>query len=101
MINPYELILERLDRIEEKLDKQRETNEPKESGGVGWAAAYLGISEGALYQLTYKKKIKHSKPGKKLKFFKADLDDFLNETQVKTEAEIAEDALKTFKTARR
>lgn len=99
--NPLRALWEKMERIEEKLDALMEFKEQEESGGVGWAAAYLGISEGALYQLTHKKKIKHSKPGKNLKFFKADLDDFLNETRVKTEAEVAEEALRDLRASRR
>lgn len=52
---------------------------------------YLRCSRSYLYKLTHKRKILHSKQGKRLMFEKKNLDDFLLQNKVKTVSEIQEE----------
>lgn len=57
------------------------------------AAEYAGLSKSYLYKLTSSGLIPHSKPnGKQCYFAKIELDTWLMRNQVKTSAEIAEEA---------
>lgn len=47
------------------------------------AAEYLGISANTLYQWVNQRKIKYIKIGRLLKFFKQDLDEFIESNVVK------------------
>lgn len=52
------------------------------------AAMFTGFSEGHLYQLTSKQQIPHYKKNRKLYFRKVELEEWLTEDYVPTEAEI-------------
>ncbi len=86
MDNPFELIDQRLSKIEKLLIRLsdhlikpvplvEEEDRPKD---VKEAADFLKLSVNTLYGLTSKNKITFTKAGKKLLFFKADLDNYLN-----------------------
>ena len=57
------------------------------------AADYLNIALPTLYAYTSQRKIKHFKTGKKLLFYVADLDEFLQAGRRKTADEMAADTL--------
>lgn len=52
------------------------------------AALFTGFSEGHLYRLTSSKQIPHYKKNRKLYFRKAELEDWLTQEAVPTEADI-------------
>ena len=55
------------------------TNNDTENMGISEAAAYLSVSESKLYKMTSKSEISHSKVGKRIRFKKNDLDQFLED----------------------
>ena len=57
------------------------------------AAEYLNMALPTLYAYTSQRKIKHFKAGKKLLFYVADLDEFLQAGRRKTTDEMAADSL--------
>lgn len=62
------------------------------------AVMYTGYSKGQLYRLTSERQIPHSKRGKRLFFDKAELDRWLLQDKVQTEAEIDSKATTFIKT---
>ncbi len=57
---------------------------------VAQAAKYLGITDGALYKLTYKNEIAFYKPhGKRIYFLKSELDKWIFARRSRPKAEIA------------
>ena len=78
-------IIERLDRIEEKLDGEDRPLTLME------AAVYLDISPSYLYKLTASQRIPHFKPhGKRVYFLRSDLNDYLLQGRVRPMQEIDE-----------
>ena len=78
MENPFELILERLNTIE-NLIKSLKQIDPAVSSPVNdilhvdQAAGYLGLAKATLYQMTSGRLIPHSKVGKKIIFKRTEL----------------------------
>lgn len=59
------------------------------------ASKFLDCSKGYLYKLTMKNMIPHYKPtGKRIYFYRAELDDWIKQGKVKTTEEISQEALK-------
>ena len=59
------------------------------------ASKFLDCSKGYLYKLTMKNMIPHYKPtGKRIYFYRAELDDWIKQGKVKTTEEITQEALK-------
>jgi len=57
------------------------------------AALYLGLTESYLYKLTSRQEIAHSKPGGKMIYFnRAELDLWLQQNRIKSNAEIEQAA---------
>ena len=84
-------IEERLDRIEKCIKENLQFS--KWVLNFEEAAEYTGLSKSYLYKLTSGRQIPHSKPnGKQCYFAKNELDSWLLRNQVKTSAEITEDA---------
>lgn len=52
------------------------------------ACEYLHLSKSTVYKLTMNRKIKHSKPGKRLYFKKCDLDAYLTSNTISTVEDI-------------
>ncbi|GAL65851.1 helix-turn-helix domain-containing protein [Jejuia pallidilutea] len=84
MENPFEIINERLDRIEKLLQNIYATKDAKAKGviipeimNVKEVANYLSITPSAIYKLTSTKEIPHSKRGKRLYFQKAEINDWI------------------------
>jgi excisionase family DNA binding protein len=93
MENPFELILERLDRIEKAI---KNINIPtqipvnKAPMDVKELSEYLKMSDSAIYKLTSTSQIPHYKSGKKLYFKKEDIDKWLETKRIKTIDELEE-----------
>ncbi|WP_271855125.1 helix-turn-helix domain-containing protein [Patiriisocius marinus] len=86
MENPFELILNRLDAIEnilKKLDNNfsdfRSTNYSPNFMTIDELSVYINLTRGSIYQHTWAKKIPHIKRGKKLYFEKSKIDEWMRE----------------------
>ena len=100
MENPFETIIEQLDRIERKLSEVSSIvenfkfNKPEnEIMNLNRLAEYLELSKPSLYSLTSTKRIPHYKRGKKLYFNKAEIDKWISENRIKTRSEIQEEVM--------
>ncbi len=88
MENPFELILERLDRIERKIDNL-ENFEPKvELMNVTQLAEYLDLSKATIYGKVHRDDIPYIKKGKRLRFRKNKIDNWLSSGQSMTKEDI-------------
>lgn len=95
MENPFEIINQRLDRIECLLEnmyaiinnKNSNANYP-EIMGVKVLANYLKVSTSYIYKMTSSNQIPHSKKGKKLYFDKEKVTNWALETSVMTQEEM-------------
>lgn len=86
-----ELILQKLDQIEQKLNEQ--TLLKKEVLNFSEACQYLDISESHLYKLTSQKRVPHFCPqGKRLYFNRLQLDNWLQQNKQTTVDEIDQQA---------
>lgn len=97
MENPFELILEKLDRIEksiEELKTQQGENrvEIKKMYSVTEIAQHLQLSVPTIYGLVHKRKIPFYKTGKKLYFMKSEIDNWITNSRSKTISEIDQTA---------
>ena len=100
MENPFELILNRLNAIEELL----RTLMKNDKGAVvltasipnvinlNQAAEYVSLSKSTMYKKTAERTIPHFKQGKKLYFKRSELDDWLTAQKISTHAEIEKEA---------
>jgi excisionase family DNA binding protein len=80
-------IIARLDRIERQLSTLNDSS--LSPFDLEAAAKYLGISKFYLYRLTSQGRIAHTKPGgKRLVFWKSDLDAYLRRNRVRSGEEI-------------
>ena len=89
MENPFELILERLDRIEKKLDhlaKRSKSND--ELMSIEEVAKYIHYQKTSIYGLVKKRNIPYIKASGKLHFRKSEIDNWLDRRRVKTKSEI-------------
>jgi excisionase family DNA binding protein len=96
MENPFELILERLDRIEKAILNLNigipiaEVNHPMD---IKELSAYLNKSKSAIYTMTFSNKIPHYKSGKKLYFKKSEIDEWIFSNKIKTNDDIEREAM--------
>ena len=92
MENPFEIIMEKLNRIEVLLQSLNtsEKNQVAEMEifNLEKTAKYVSLSKGTLYKMTAQREIPHFKRGKKLYFKKSELDEWLTGCRVLTRAEI-------------
>jgi excisionase family DNA binding protein len=96
MENPFELILERLDRIEkaiQNLDIQESKAPVKELQNLEQLASYLKVSKSAIYKLTSTKEIPHYKNGHKLYFKKSDIDEWIFSKKIKIQDDLKKEAM--------
>ena len=91
MENPFEIINQRLNRIEKLLEANLEslcntkiTNSIPTLMTIKDVANYLNLSIPTIYGYTAKKNIPHYKRGKKLYFDKNDIDEWILEGRQKT-----------------
>ena len=96
MENPFEIILERLDRIEKAIEKLNTTgpvaaaNTPMDIKDL---AEYLKMSVSAIYKLTSSSEIPHYKSGKRLYFKKEDINEWIFSRRIKTNDDIEKEAM--------
>jgi len=96
MENPFELILDKLNTIENLLrvvKKDDKITVPiAEVFNLNQAAEYVSLSKSAIYKKTSERNIPHFKQGKKLYFKRSELDDWLTSMKIATKAEIEKEA---------
>lgn len=100
MENPFELILDKLNKIEELLrtalknDKCIVAEAPTIPNvlNLTQASEYVSLSKSAIYKKTAERNIPHFKNGKKLYFKRSELDDWLTQNRISTYAEIEQKA---------
>ena len=96
MENPFELILERLDRIEKAIASLNITNPIPVNNApmdVKDLSEYLKLSVSAIYKLTSTSEIPHYKSGKRLYFKKEDIDEWIFSHRIKTRDDIEKEAM--------
>lgn len=104
MENPFDQLIAELKTHIDKRFKEMEQkliSMPEESGDIEWAAKYLNVTVPSLYHLTRTKAIKHHKPGKRLKFYRKDLEEYIQRKKVSTSFEIGREAINNFKSLRK
>ena len=98
MENPFELILDRLTRIENLLSNQRinqPTGSPKSEPGlliIDQAAEFLCLSKSTIFKMTAERTIPHFKLSKRVYFKPQDLEAWVTKYKVKTVQEIEQEA---------
>lgn len=100
MENPFELIDERLERIENLLlnllgEKPviHTVSATKDMMNTTELAEYLSMSKTSIYKLTMKREIPFSKPGKKILFMKKEIDEWILKHRITTKDEIEQEAI--------
>lgn len=92
MENPFELIIDKLNNIENLLKTVMKNDNGTvtitEVLNLNQAAEYVSLSKSAIYKKTSERTIPHFKRGKKLYFKRSELDDWLTDTRIFTKAEI-------------
>src|SRR6478609_7930261 len=95
MENPFELLIEKIDRLEKAIEKLSASatsdvspSRNDEFMNIEQVANFVGLSKDTIYGLTHKKLIPHFKTGKKLYFNKAEVSDWISSKRVKTNQEI-------------
>lgn len=95
MENPFEIILERLDRIEKAINKLS-ANGPlaniNDQMDVKYLAAYLKISASTIYKFTSTRSIPYYKNGKRLFFKREEINDWIFTTKINSSYEIEKEA---------
>ncbi|RDI56277.1 helix-turn-helix domain-containing protein [Flavobacterium glaciei] len=96
MENPFELIMERLDRIEKAIENLKTANPVQVNNApmnVKEVSKYLNLSVSAIYKLTSTSEIPHYKNGKRLYFKKEDIDEWIFSKRIKTNDDIEKEAM--------
>ncbi len=91
MENPFELIMERLDRIEKAISDLKKENTIKTESkamNISEVAKYLNTNIPSIYGLTSRAEIPHYKIAKKLFFKKEEIDEWINSKKIKTKQDI-------------
>lgn len=91
MENPFEIILERLDRIEraiEKINSLPNPNNEDELMNIEEVSSFLGLTKPTVYGLTHSRKIPHYKNGRRIQFKKHEIIAWIDSKKVKTREEI-------------
>ncbi len=99
MENPFKLIDERLERIENLLLSLLEekpiihkVSTVKDMMTTSELADYLSISKSLVYKLTMNNEIPFSKPSKRIFFYKKEIDEWVQQHRNKTKYEIEQEA---------
>ena len=95
MENPFELIMERLDRIESAIGNLKTANPIQGSNApmnVKEVSKYLNLSVSGIYKRTFNNEIPHYKLGKILYFKKEEIDEWIYATKVITKQDIENEA---------
>jgi excisionase family DNA binding protein len=100
MENPFEIINQRLDRIEFLLEKINSNLEGKNTKGhypeimdIMQITAYLNVSKSFIYKMTSSNNIPHSKKGKKLYFDKEIVTKWVLENKISTQEDMEQKAI--------
>ena len=92
MENPFELILDKLNNLENLLKTLMQNDNGTvtitEVLNLNQAAEYVSLSKSAIYIKTSERNIPHFKKGKKLYFKKSELDLWLTSMKISTKDEI-------------
>jgi predicted DNA-binding transcriptional regulator AlpA len=96
LANPFEVLNERLRRIENLLSNILAENQanslqkkiPNSAKTVDLAVAITGLKKKTIYNLAYKRLIPHSKRGKRLYFDEAELTEWIRKGKRKTLEEL-------------
>lgn len=90
MENPFQIILDKLDTIENLIKELSNNAEPGSSQimDLKKTSSYLGLSASRIYNRTSKREIPHFKQGKKLYFKKSELDEWLTTNKITSKDEI-------------
>lgn len=94
MENPFELIMERLDKIEIAISNLKKENAivvESKAMNVSEVAKYLNTNIPSIYGLTSRAEIPHYKIAKKLYFKKVEIDEWINSKKIKTNQDIEKD----------
>lgn len=95
MENPFEIILEKLDRIEKAIEKLNSndplahTNNPM---NIKDLSAYLKMSASAIYKFTSAGTIPHYKNGKRLFFKRDEINEWIFSAKINTAYDIEREA---------
>lgn len=99
MENPFEIINQRLDRIEKKLEQlvSKTENIKGNETSPGFLTMkqfceYYDYKRPTVYGMVHHRKIPYSKVGKRLYFEKSKIDEWIRQKHVKTITEIEEEA---------
>lgn len=104
MENPFELILQRLDKIEQlikQINLNTEILPQKDVMVIDELSAYLDLSKSYIYKLTSSNSIPYYKRGKRVYFKKVDIDKWVFSNRVKTNEEINQEAINYLLTRKR
>ena len=102
MENPFELILNKLNAIEELLKKTIKDDKgcavvmnavAPDVLNLNQASEYISLSKSAIYKKTSDRTIPHFKQGKKLYFKRSELDEWLTRQRIATKEEIEKEAI--------
>ncbi len=96
MENPFELILERLDRIEKAIAALNYISDIPDSNqimNISEVAAYIKVAKATIYGMTHRNTIPHYKKGKKLYFKKSEIDEWIFSKRIKTNLDIENEAM--------
>jgi excisionase family DNA binding protein len=96
MENPFELILERLDRIEKAIQNLNyivATTDDIQIMNISEVAAYIKLAKATVYSLTHRNTIPHYKNGKRLYFKKEEIDKWMFSNKIKTGEDIKKETL--------
>ena len=96
MENPFELILERLDRIEKAIQNLNHISDIPDVNqimNISEVAKYIKVAKTSIYGMTHRNTIPHYKNGKKLYFKKSDIDEWIFSKRIKTRNDIQEEAM--------
>lgn len=96
MENPFELILERLDRIEKailNLNYISDTPDITQIMNISEVAIHIKVATTTIYGMTHRNTIPHYKNGKKLYFKKSEIDEWVFSKRIKTNLDIENEAM--------
>ena len=89
------LLHEKIDRLEQLLTTQRTRQEQHAVFSVKEAADFLHLSVSCLYSKTCRREIPFNKKGKRLYFYKSELEEWIRQGRNKTLEEIQREAVQS------
>lgn len=93
MENPFEIILEKLNSIENSIEKLNTASNTDDGFmNIEQVASFIGLSKTTIYGLTHERSIPRFKTGKRLYFKKSEIVNWITSTKVTTKQELNERA---------